>query len=61
MCFYGLTGVCIFFDGILSIEGPDDLGGDCYDLTGLGHDPIGLLLVLTVHPLIEANTDDPAD
>lgn len=61
MGFYSLAGVCVFFDGLLSIECPDNLGSDCYDLTGLSHDPISLFLILAVHPFVETNADDSAD
>jgi hypothetical protein len=56
--FDSFTCDAVLFNGILSVESPDDLGSNSDHLTGLGHDPICLLFVLAVHPLIETHTDD---
>lgn len=54
----GLAAVGIFSDCVLGVERPDDLGCDCDHLTGLGHDPIRLFLVLSVHPFVQPHADN---
>lgn len=58
---YCLACICIFLDGLFCIEGPDDLGSNGDDLTWLCHNPICLLFVLAVHPLVEAHADDSSN